>query len=219
MLQGAAEEAVKSWVYEPVSRGGAPVGVATEVTVSFSLSAPHNPNDEKIATEFFPVEDACHQSFSAKEPAEATAKVCGKAAEVASQFTTDERFIERRGAFVYASTAYLRNKQSSEALRYVDKAVEVVAQGHDDGSGSSAAYSVRAQAEAAGGDLPAASNDLDKAEDFERLGIRQLADSPDLVKHEYIPSLRNLLNFHAQVLQAMGKRQQADEKIAEASKL
>ena len=140
--------------------------------------------------------------------------------EAASTFSPDERFIERRSAYVFASTAYLRNRQAVPALDYANKAIAVVDQGHDDGSGSSAAYSVRAQAEAATGDLGRASDDLAKAEDFERLGIKQLGGPDDaFVKHQYIPVLRNLLNFHAQVLRAEGKATEAEAKEKAASSL
>lgn len=47
-----------------------------------------------------------------------------------------------------------------------DKAVAVVLLGHDDGSGSSAAYSVRGQAKTGAGDPAGADQDLEKAENI-----------------------------------------------------
>jgi hypothetical protein len=41
----------------------------------------------------------------------------------------------------------------------------------------------------------------------------------DFVTHEYIPALKGLLNFHAQILSALGKDEEARAKLAEASKL
>jgi len=100
-----------------------------------------------------------------------------------------------------ASTALRRNKQFKEALDYANQAVAVVGRGHDDGSGSNAAYGVRAQAEAELGDLIGASDDLSKAENFERAAIAEMGKTnADLVQHEYVPVLKDQLNFHAQIL-------------------
>jgi hypothetical protein len=57
-----------------------------------------------------------------------------------------------------------------------DKAVAVVLLGHDDGSGSSAAYSVRGQAKALVGDLTGADQDLEKAENCDGSGCHSRDD-------------------------------------------
>jgi len=113
-----------------------------------------------------------------------------------------------------------RAKHYDTALDFANKAVSVVEQGHDDGSGSSAAYGVRAQAEAQLGDLAAASDDLNKAEDFERRAIAEMGPmNADFVKRQYVPVLKGLLNFHAQVLSALGKQNESEAKAAAATKL
>jgi len=220
MLVGSAQECVKQWIYEPAVIDGKPISTSTTVTIRFDLPAPVNPNDEKIASRYFPLQQACIKAVSSNIDPGQQADACKQAADIALTFSEQERFIERRGAFVYASTALRRDKRLGEALDYANKAVSVVEQGHDDGSGSSAAYGVRAQAEAGLGDLAAASSDLDKAEDFERTAIAELSkDAPDLVKHEYVPALKGMLNFHAQILSALGKTQESQAKTAEAGKL
>ena len=220
MLVGAAEECVKQWLYEPVLVDGNPTATSTTVTVPFDLPAPVNPNDEQIAARFFPVDQACIKAVTSNIDPGQQAETCKQAADIALTFSDQERFIERRGAFVYASTALRRDNRLGEALDYANKAVAVVGQGHDDGSGSSAAYSVRAQAEAQHGDLTAASDDLTKAEDFERSAIAEMNKmDPEFVKHAYVPTLKGLLNFHAQVLSALGKPEASEAKAAEAGKL
>jgi TonB family protein len=220
MLFSSAQECVKQWRYEPLIRDGKPVAASTTALVSFELPAPANPNDEQIAARFFPLQQACTKAVSSNADTAKQAEACKQAADVARTFSSQERFIERRSAFVYASTAMLRSKQFKESLDYANKATFVVEQGHDDGSGSSAAYSVRGQAEAQLGDLPGASRDIEKAENFERTAIAEMGRlNGDFVTHEYIPALKGLLNFHAQILSALGKDEEARAKLAEASKL
>jgi hypothetical protein len=166
------------------------------------------------------LQQACIKAVSSNiDPAQQSA-ACKQAADIAQTFSHQERFIERRSSFVYASTAFRRNHQLKEALDYANKAVSVVEQGHDDGSGSNAAYGVRAQTEAQLGYLREASDDLTKAEEFERSAITKMGGpTDDFVKHQYIPVLKGMLNFHAQVLSALGKPEEAEAKVTEAAKL
>lgn len=219
MLQGAAIDSVKQWVYKPFLVDG----VATEKTVrayvNFNMPAPANPDDQMIAGQYFPAADACRNTFRAPDT-KSSATMCAKAAEIAANFSDQERFIERRSAYVYAASAYLRDKQFDQALFYAEKAVAVVLQGHDDGSGSDAAYAVRAQSEAAIGNLAKADTDLTTAEDFERKAIQNLTkDAPQLVEHEYVPALKNQLLFHARVLDALNRTTDAEAKRQEAARL
>jgi TonB family protein len=220
MLVSSAQDCVKRWLYEPVLRDGKPTPASTIVTVSFNLPAPANPNDEQIASRFFPLQRACMKAVSTNIDPAQQAETCKQAAGIAQTFSSQERFLERRSAFVYASTALLRNKQLKEALDYSNKAVSVVEQGHDDGAGSSAAYCVRGQANAQLGNLVEASDDLTKAEDFEQNAIVEVGGiTNDFVKHQYVPVLKGMLNFHAQILSALGKTKEAEAKVAEAAKL
>jgi TonB family protein len=234
MLIGAARECVEEWVYEPVVVDGQAVLATTIVTINFDpsvakfdesapkvdQSAPKNPNDQAIGSQYSPLSQACVKAVSSNiDPAEQAA-ACQKAAQVAETFPDEERFIERRSAFVYASTAMRRNKQLAEALDYANKAVTVVELGHDDGSGSSAAYSIRAQAEAQLGDLTSATDDLSVAEDFERKAIKEMGGlNNDFAKRQYIPVLKGMLNYHAKLLSAMGKPEESAATAAEAGKL
>ena len=92
----------------------------------------------------------------------------------ADRFSTDTRFIERRSAYVYYATAVIRAKKPKEAVAVGQKAIAFVLQGHDDGSGSSAAYGVSGQAKAFSGNLGGADKDLETAEGFQRKAL----DSP-----------------------------------------
>ena len=149
MLVGSAQDCVKQWLYQPVLIDGKPADrTSTTVTVKFDLPAPINPNDEQISRRFFPLGRACIKAVSSNMIPTKQQTPANKLRKLHKLSRIRSVFIERRGAFVYASTALRRDKQLGAALDYANKAVSVVKQGHDDGSGSSAAYGVRAQAEA-----------------------------------------------------------------------
>ena len=201
----------------PFERNGTPIGASVKITVPFVLDTPVDPNDEKVAETYFPLSDTCDRLVLQRaDPAE-QASACEKAAEQADRFSKNSRFIERRSAYVYYATALIRDKRPKEAVTVGEKAIAVVLQGHDDGSGSSAAYGVTGQALALSGDLVGADKYLATAEDYERRAL----DTP--AGHElsksYSQTLKSLLSFHAQVLTALGEQNRADAKLQEANKL
>jgi len=217
MLVQSATDAVKSWQYTPFEKDGSPATVNTTVTVPFTLSIPVDSKDEETAKAYFPLSMKCIQLVSQKaDPAE-QANACQKAADEAGHFSQNSRYIERRSAYVYYATALIRAKRPAEAVAIGEKAIAVVLQGHDDGSGASAAYGVTAQAKAFNGNLAGADKDLVIAEDYQRKAL----DTP--AGHElnksYSQTLKSLLNFHAQILTALGKQAEAKEKSEEANKL
>jgi TonB family protein len=217
MLNGAATDAVKQWHYKPFMQGGSPAAVSTTVSIPFALGTQPADNDSAIQSTFFPLSDACHKAVAQNTSPAEQADTCRRAAEIADQFAHDSRFIERRSAYVYASTALLRNRELEEALRFAEKAVAVAQQGNDDDSGRAAVFSVRAQAKAALGDLVGSDQDLTRAENEQRAAI----DGPaghELHK-EYTHVLIGLLRFHAQLLQAMDKPAEEQAKLDEAAKL
>jgi TonB family protein len=212
MLTGAAIEAVKQWHYKPFSPEGSPSTVSTTVSIPFTLDEHPADNDNAIQSVFFPLSDKCHQAVSQNIASVEQADICRRAAEVADEFASNSRYIERRSAFTYASSALLRNQEPKEALHFAEKAVGVSEEGHDDGSGRAAVYGVRAQAKAAMGDLIGSDQDLIRAENEQRAAL----DTP--AGHDlhaiYIHTLIGLLQFHAQLLQA-----EAQSKLDEAANL
>jgi len=216
MLRQASIDAVKTWEFKPFEQAGQPVEVSATIVIPFSLG-PVDLNDQQIARVYFPLFNACIKLVGQRaDPAEQS-RACKEAAAEADKFGSNARFIERRSSYVYCTTALIRNKEIKEALIFADKAVAVVQQGHDDGSGSSAAYSVRAQAEAAGGRLADADRDLVTAERFEKEALNSPAGKS--LKKQYTATLKSLLNFHAQVLSALGNSTDASSKLSEANAL
>ncbi len=217
MLRGAAVEAVKGWTFRPFLSHGGKAAVATKLTIPFTLGPPATAAEDSTASAFFPLSDKCHTLVTARaDPAE-EAKACRAAAQEAEKFGSGTRFIERRSAYVYAATALMRSNELSDATAFGAKAIAVVAEGHDDDSGASAAFAVRGQAEAFSGNLPAADADLTTAEEHKRKALD--SDAGKSLRPEYSNALKNLLRFHAQVLTALKRDTDAAAKTAEADKL
>ena len=217
MLRGAAVDAVKRWTFKPFLSHGAKADVKTKLTISFTLDVPATSAEDEIAKAYFPLFDKCRTLVSARADPKEEASSCRAAAKEAEKFGTGTRFIERRSAYVYAATALMRTNELAASIAYGSKAITVVNEGHDDDSGSSAAYAVRGQAEAFDGNLPAADGDLTAAETYQRKAI----DSPagKELAPEYRGAMKNLLLFHAQVLTALKRPEEAAAKTAEAGKL
>lgn len=263
-LRGAALDAVRDWRFRPFLRGGAPVGVSTELSVEFrpgpaggvgtvpaaaGASAPAAAGagsaagsaasstvgpavagstggmvlrgapmvGDKVANEFNVLAEKCHSLVGERAEGAAEVKACGAAAREAEKFGRESRYIERRSAYVYYATALMRTNDLKKAVLYGGKAIAVVKQGHDDASGASAAYTVRAQAEAFAGSLASADADLTVAEDFERKAMHAgPGREPDANER---PAFKSLLAFHAKVLTALGRKGEAEKKLAEAGTL
>jgi TonB family protein len=216
MLNGSAQEAAKHWTYKPFEVDGKPAEATTTIVVPFVLGK-EDPIDLLVASAYFPLFNKCIRAVSTNtDPAEQDSD-CKMAAAEADKFPSDSRFIERRSAYVYYALALLRDHQAADAVTIADKAVAVVQQGHDDGSGSSAAYGMRGQARGSAGDLKGADADLTIAEDFERKALATPAGKD--LHSEYTRTLKNMLMFHARVLATLGDSAAAATKTAEADKL
>jgi hypothetical protein len=172
--------------------------------------------DDSVSQSFMALDREC-RDFVNKHDAANAVIACKKVADEADKYEPSTHFITRRAAYVFYTISLIQAKNFQDAIRVGDKAVAVVQVGHDDASGSSAAYGVRGQAEAFAGDLASADRDLEKAENYERDGLNSPAGHE--LSFEYSKTLKGLLMFHAQVLTAMGKQDAAAKRNAEAAKL
>ncbi|MGA2572333.1 MAG: energy transducer TonB [Terracidiphilus sp.] len=219
MLQQAAMDCLKQWSYYPFEKGGVPIAATGPVSIMFILSDYHPaPDDEQIAAQYFPLFNQCSKAVSARIDAKSAEDTCEKAGETAEKFGPEVRFIEKRSAFVYAATACADNRDLPNALTWAEKAVDVVKLGHDDDSGSSAAYSTKGTIEGMIGDLSASDHDLTVAEDYGRKGIAWAEKEAPSLRPEYVRSFVRDLQFHAKVLQALGRPNEAQKKLDEAAK-
>ncbi len=219
MLQQAATDCLKQWTFHPFEKDGIPVPARGQMPITFMLSDYHpGPDDEQIADRYFPLSDQCRKAVSARTDYGAAEAVCKQAAETASEFGPEVRFIEKRSAFVYAATACANNKDLVSALPWATKAVEIVKLGHDDDSGSNAAYSTKGTIEGLLGNLEAADQDLNTAEDYERKGIARMEKDAPGISGNYKHVLARDLRFHAHILQELSRSKDATKKLDEAAK-
>jgi chorismate mutase len=183
---------------------------------SVTVTADAGP-DESMSQTYMALDRDCRNLVNKRtDPVQAVA-ACKKVADEADKFAPQSHFVTRREAYVFYAIALIQAKSAQQAVAAGDKAVAVVLLGHDDGSGSSAAYGVRGQAKAFAGDLRGADEDLNRAEEYERNALSGPAGQS--LSAEYTKTLKGLLSFHAQVLTAMAKQDQAAAKLNEANKL
>jgi len=219
MLVQAAIDCLKQWTFHPFEKDGEPVIATGQMPISFVLSDYHpGANDEQIADRYFPLFDKCREAVLAKADLSGAESICNQAGETADQFGPAVRFIEKRSAFVYAATACLNNRDLAKALSWAAKAVVEVELGHDDNSGSNAAYATKGMIEGMMGDLATADRDLTVAEDYGRKAVAWAGQEKFEHGNSYKQSLVQDFQFHARVLQAMGRSKEAQEKLDEAAK-
>jgi len=174
--------------------------------------------DEELNKKFDDADDACKKGVLARQFNDTTVAHCKEAGELVEKLPMDANHVARRSAFVYAATAYADVGDFKGALPWADKAVDVVKLGFDDASGSSAAYSTKGNVEGLLGDLSAADRDLTQAEDFSRKGIAWVEKEAPSLRMEYVRPFVRDLQFHAKVLQALGRLDDARKKLDEAAK-
>lgn len=217
MLLQAALDCVRKWSLKPFEKDGTPIAVTGQTSIVFDLGKDDpSVQEEKVAERYFHLSDDCHAKSGGNAKWEDAAPACLRAAQTAEQFPPDQRFIEKRSAYVYAAYALMMNGDLKVASKYADLAVETVKLGHDDNSGENAAYSVRGFVEAKSGDFVVADQDFTTAEEFERKAI-ELAKSEKFEHLSYTASLIRVLRIHAQLLEAMGRPDEAQRKLEEAA--
>lgn len=218
MLQGAAMDCLKQWTYKPFEKDGVSVAATGPVSIVFALSDYHpGPDDEQVSEQYFPLFDQCSKAVVARSDTKSAEDICEKAAETAEEFGPEVRFIEKRSAFVYAATACADNRDLTSALAWAEKAVEVVKLGHDGNSGENAAYATKGTIEGMMGDLAASDRDLSAAEDYGRKAIEWARESKFEHGNYYEQTMARELRFHAKVLQALNRPDEAQKKLDEAA--
>jgi TonB family protein len=202
----------------PSSASGSSTPPVKTVTVRvLSDNVARGPDDE-LNKKFDDSDDACKKGILGHQFNQATVSACKNAADLAEKLPMDANYVARRSAFVYAATAYGDVGDFKGALPWASKAVEVVKLGFDDASGSSAAYSTKGTIEGLLGDLADADQDLSVAEDFSQKGITWVEKEAPSLRQEYVRPFVRDLQFHAKVLQALGRPDEAQKKLDEAAK-
>lgn len=210
MLISSAADTMRERVYSPFLINGVPTEATTTASVVFRLS---DPQDLKDAQHFHHLFAKCNEALRQNAPPRDAIAACQPAGAAADSLT-GPFYTERRTAYVFYATALLRGQQAKEAVNVGEKAIALAQSYHDD---SSVVYAVTGQAKAASGDMPGADRDLETAEDYARKALYTPTGRSE--RPVYISTLKSLLKLHAQVLTALGKSADAEEKTDEANKL
>ena len=245
MLQQAAADCLKQWTFRPFEKDGRLVAAHGQYSIIFVLGdsanttvghGPRVPQQGQIQTvevksenaasgpdtvlndKFDAVDSACKNGILSKQFNDDTVSKCLRAAVLADELPTNENYIGKRSAFVYAATAYADVGDFKGALLWAAKAVEIVKLGHDGNSGSSAAYSTKGTIEGLMGDYQAADGDLSLSEDFGRKEVVSMGGNPSLRQHYATPLVRDL-RYHALILQNLNRPEEAQKKLDEAAQL
>lgn len=215
MLQGAAVDSVRKWVYQPF---GSPA--TTVVTLTYTDTTPQakpslHPIPEKATAALVDCQKALQANPS--DPA-APAQLCAVAARQADAlFSNPDASDLRREAYLYAANALLHNGQFQDSLNAADKALALVDRGYGDAASPCTLYVTRAEAEWGLVESASALRDLNTAEDAQRTAIATIQSDP--LRREYTRILKNILTFHARMLQSTGNARAAQAKAAEAAQL
>jgi TonB family protein len=203
----------------PLSKSSSAEPASRVITVHVRAEGDPGPADDKISTEYYKFWEDCTKGVLAHANTDATVSACKSAADTATQFAADTRYIERRSSSVYAATALANVGKFKEGLTYANRAVEVVQLGHDDNAGSEAAYATKGTIEGYLGDFASADKDLDIAEGFERKAIASMEKDAPSVAAMNRRSLARDLKIHAEILKGMNRPADAQAKLDEVSKL
>jgi len=179
-----------------------------------------NASDQKVAELYFPAMQKCGDALFAKSKPSLAADLCRDAAKIAQGFSPDARLVEKLDAYGRAGFALAQNGELKEALTWANKAVEVAKQETDDDNGSSVAYARRGAIEATAGDLAAADQDMNIAEEFDRKAIAW-AKQAKFFTHidDYFRGYAQDLRDHAAVLKKMNRPEEAKKKLDEAARI
>jgi TonB family protein len=215
MLQQAALDAVERYTYTPFQAGGKPVSVDSQVIVDFGVSSqPHVP---KGFVNFLQSLKSCELQISKPGKPQDQVKTCAHAAQLADGLPDDAPLRERLIAYVQYATALIHNGNAADAVLVGNKAIELSKQLADVFPALCATYEVTGEASAVAGNSPGADQYLTQAEACETRELL-LPASPALKQHDS-QVMKQLLEFHAKVLAAMGNHAAADEKLSQAAKL
>jgi hypothetical protein len=182
-LQFDALRYARTLTYTPFTKDGQPVLATTVVTIAFGPNSPIYSDPQPWPEELQDAQTDCLDAKMKKAAPAETAKKCTAVADALYKLPMNDDFVNRRITYLDAATDLLLNKQPKEALVQANRAIALVEQGHDDGEGSAWAYLVRAEVEAALGQLPAANLDLIKAETFQRAAMEVVQS--DSLKTKY----------------------------------
>lgn len=221
LLQNAALSAVKGRKYKAYMVGGKPVPFITDVYIQFppgTLTGAQKQDyerQEQLARQYFKEDDKCRDLVRGQKWKEAE-ESCQVIVQIADQLS-DDRALERMGAYEMFGHVLRGQKQYQEALEYYNRALDAV---------RSRLTERNAELGRLYGDMAITHHllrDLDKARELYRKAekIYQLAhasigngDSDEeinTIKQSYMKSLKKLLEYHLIAAEDAGAASEVEE--------
>lgn len=221
LLQSTAVSSVKRRKYKAYMVDGKPVPFVTEVYIRFppgTLSGAQKQDSERqeeLARQYFKEDDKCRDLVRGQKWKEAE-ESCGVIVRIADQFS-DDRALERMGAYEMFGHVLRGQKRYKEALEYYNQALDAV---------RSRLTEKNAELGRLYGDIAITHHllrDLDKARElYKKAGkIYQLAyasigdgdsdEEIDTIKQSYMRSLKKLLEYHLIAAEEAGVASEVEE--------
>jgi TonB family protein len=217
MLQQAALDAVHKWTFTPFLLNGAPVTVSAVFAIPFQIDKPGEgptKEQEEAAQAWFPVSDKCRNALQANN-ADESLNYCKGALEFATM-AGDTNSSDQLGLMLshqYYGHALILAGKLDEALTEENTAVEESKKWLKETDQEYAMpFFWRAMAEARLGQTEATFTDLQIAEETHRRAIAHLPE----MKKMYSQTLASILRMHADLLDQIGRTEEAAKLRAEA---
>ena len=220
MLEQAALDAVKKWRFKPFLANGIATQAATKLTIPFHIDKPgEGPSleQEKAAQAWFPLADKCRNALR-EQKIQDELDYCKQALDMSFKAggvpTSDQ--IGRVLSHQYYGHALLDGGRLSEALEQENLAIEESRKCYKETDQESAMpFFWRALVEENMGRGEQALADFMIAEETHR---RAIAHLPEMKEH-YSNTLATILQYHAALLEIMGRSGEATKLRAEAASL
>lgn len=220
MLQQSALDTVKKWRFSPFLMNGVAIRVTTSLTIPFQIDKPGegpSAEQEKAAQAWFPLSDKCRNALKADKIQEAL-DYCKQALDMSFRAgdSNSSDQLGRMDSHQLYGHALLIGGQSRVALEQENLAIEESKKCLTETDEEYAMpFFWRALVEESMGQSEPALADFKIAEDTHRRAIAHLPD----MKANYSKTLASILRYHAQLLEIMGRLQEAAELRSEADSL
>lgn len=220
MLRQAALDAVQKWTFKPFHLDGATAAVSALFTIPFQIDKPgEGPTKEQdeAAQAWFPISDKCRNALKAND-ASASMNWCKQGLDLALKagYTNSSDQIGLMLSHQYYGHALILAEKLQDALAEENTAVEETRKWRKETDQEYAMpFFWRAMAEAHLGHADATFADLQIAEETHRRAIINLPE----MKKNYSQTLASILRTHANLLEQVGRADEAAKLRAEADSL
>lgn len=214
LLQNAALDAVKKRKYKAYMVGNKPVPIITIVYITFPFSTPtstqgrEHERQEQLATQYSEESSRCRNLVREQKWKEAEYP-CWSATRIANQLS-DDRALEKMGAYRRFGYVMIGQRRFEEALEYAKRALDAVQSKLTEKDGEiGQLYGDIAIAYHLLHDLGKAREFYRKAENSYHLAISDIGD--EMLEERYRDSLKKILGYHLIAAEQSGATAEVEE--------